>query len=639
MKTKNFLKTHLIGSVKERNSRVFYSLVQFIFNSQLHSQDGAMDEDDLKEIIHYKAGHHFKTALNWANENNDRFMAFELLKLEHKAHSSEKEGLECLHNNLSRFVMLPWIIDSFRKFYKEPSHKKWLRAFFNVVIELLLLYLPFIFDMYSDIILAVSYHRIAYVNKTFDESELLECSSNQFNFSCYKKSMLGKTESFIISSYDPVDPINSLSRLEISTNFQHMFKIAFVSTCFLIMISMANYIHSIPFLHIFNLKNPIWPWWKRLITLMVNILFKFLWPIFHIFLRMWYLVSKDKFIGDTHTMHSLTDIIEESIKTVEYGVESSLQLLLQLWLLHPFLSDISTWSNTEVVVRCVTGLANFLTFDTYPACYIEKALGKILLSVILFSLGVAKMKSYKPGQGYSGKSLGPIPIFLSIVAQTIARILTFRSLILMETSLGYFKYALFFFLHFLAVFTIKILFETQLVKETSAAPSDTGLLKRLNLKSTLYELNKFLLSGLSSTIVMIYKRKSEPVSGPSCFTFLSHTFLSHTAFFILILIQNLVLVTLPYMAPDLYPQDDCFTTDSRSKAVRIVVILWFVGVITQVIHYKMAHDWSPLNGPQVSKSELELDFTVPWSRRNRRFKASQQGLKCEKILRNDVNSR
>jgi len=100
-----------------------------------------------------------------------------------------------------------------------------------------------------------------------------------------------------------------------------------------------------------------------------------------------------------------------------------------------------------------------------------------------------------------------------------------------------------------------------------------------------------------------------------------------------------VLVTLPYLAPCLYPEVDCFTTDSRSKAVWIVVVLWFVGVIAQVIHYKMAHDWSPLNGPQVSKSELEFDFTVPWSRRNRRLKASNQGFKCKKIYRNSENTR
>ncbi|MFO0005210.1 MAG: hypothetical protein ACK559_29190, partial [bacterium] len=57
----------------------------------------------------------------------------------------------------------------------------------------------------------------------------------------------------------------------------------------------------------------------------------------------------------------------KNIKAVEYGIESSVQLFLQLWLLKPFLLDISVWSTNDVIVSCVTGVANFVTFDTYPA--------------------------------------------------------------------------------------------------------------------------------------------------------------------------------------------------------------------------------------------------------------------------------
>ena len=123
-----FLKTHLIGCVREKNLEVFNDLVLYISNSHLHAQEWTLDKEDLKVIIHHKTNDvnslFYKTALNWANENNDRVMTLELLKLEQKAHSSEKEGLACLRNNLSRDVMLPWIIESYRKFYQETVYKQ-----------------------------------------------------------------------------------------------------------------------------------------------------------------------------------------------------------------------------------------------------------------------------------------------------------------------------------------------------------------------------------------------------------------------------------------------------------------------------------------------------------------------------------
>jgi hypothetical protein len=227
------------------------------------------------------------------------------------------------------------------------------------------------------------------------------------------------------------------------------------------------------------------------------------------------------------------------------------------------------------------------------------------------------MKCYKHGQGFTDKPLKTIPIFLSILAQTIARILAFKSLILLEAPL--YKYAIFFFLHFVAVFAIKILFETPSLKETLTAPSEASQSKRATLIKTFsWDLFRFIFSGLSSTIVMIHFRRNQLASTTSHFTFRPHT-----VFFIISFLENLALVTLPYMAPHLYPEVDCFSADSRSRSVWIVVVLWFVGVISQILHYKMAHDFSPLNGPKLPEFKYEFDFAVPWSTRNRRFMATE----------------
>jgi hypothetical protein len=631
-KIMKFFKTHLIVCAKERNFRAFKILVLHIY-----TKEWALEKEDLKQIIHYKTNDinslFSKTALNWANENNDSVMTLDLLMLEKEAHSSEKEGLACIRDNLTRDAMLPLITETYRNLYDEPKNKRLCRVFFKVVFELLLLsYMLFMFDIYSDINLTVSYYGFGYGNKTFDASEMTQCPGSQFNLSCYERTSMSRTRSFENSSYDTLDQTSGAS-YEKSFNLHQMFQAAFITTCLSTRISLVFYFYSIPvdqclialprslmrmlprkvFLALHENKTlvqsilQVWinsPGTRRsdastiicvtlprisfltkiLLTLLV-ILGKLMWPIHHMLQRMKYLASLKS--SEHSDRHSVCEETWANIKAVEYGVESSFQLLLQIWLLEPILSDISTWSNTEVVVRCVTGLANFLTFDTYPACYIEKALGKILLTIISLTLGVANMKCYKHGQGFTDKPRKIIFIFLNILAQTIARILAFKSLILLEAPL---KYVIFFLVHFVFVFL-----ETPLLKETLTAPSEACQSKRATLiKYFSWELFSFIFSGLSSTIVMIHFRQSHAVSHK----FHVH-FLSHTSFFILILIENLVLVTLPYMAPHLYPEVDCFTADSRSRTAWIVVVLWFVGVISQILHYKMAHDFGPLNVPQV----------------------------------------
>jgi hypothetical protein len=348
-----------------------------------------------------------------------------------------------------------------------------------------------------------------------------------------------------------------------------------------------------------------------LFQLVLGAVSKLLWPLVHMWRRMRYLSS----LKSGEYKHQ-SDETWKNIKAVEYGIESSVQLFLQLWLLKPFLLDISVWSTNDVIVSCVTGVANFVTFDTYPACYIEKALGKILLTIISLTLGVSYMKCYKPGQGFNDKPLKTIPILVSILAQTIARTFALKSLILLETPLGKFKFAIFILTHYAAVFTIKILFEIT---------PDTEKQKDFKInKEKLRNLLMFIASGLSSTIVMIHLYKDQPIKK-------SHfTFLTHTSFFILSLVQNLVLVTLPYLTPHLYPKVDCFSNDSRSIAVGVVVGLWFVGVIAQILHYIWAHEWRRLNGQQQvtgfkpEKNQKRREWTDPqafWCKKNLSEKA------------------
>ena len=77
-----FLKTHLSGCSKEMHKDLFVEIYHFLTEGSTNGDNkiSAPNEAELNHIIHYKSkckpGTTFsKTALNWANENNDRVVA------------------------------------------------------------------------------------------------------------------------------------------------------------------------------------------------------------------------------------------------------------------------------------------------------------------------------------------------------------------------------------------------------------------------------------------------------------------------------------------------------------------------------------------------------------------------------------
>ena len=74
------MKTHLTACAKEMQAQIFKELTQVLFSSSHASAGGVvLTEIQLAKILHFKTPGDSpvfcKTALNWANENNDRFMA------------------------------------------------------------------------------------------------------------------------------------------------------------------------------------------------------------------------------------------------------------------------------------------------------------------------------------------------------------------------------------------------------------------------------------------------------------------------------------------------------------------------------------------------------------------------------------
>jgi hypothetical protein len=574
-----FLQTHLIGCTKEKNNKMFGELTKII-SSKI---------DSLDNIVHFKpdAGQNSifsKTALTWAIENSDQYMVMGLLKLEHECHKNEKEGLGCLQDNLRNHSLLPWIFETYRNFYPKTHCQS---SFRTVFVELFLLtHLPFFVDIYSDITLAISYEK--YSRENFSVTQLWSCDNIHINSSCYERIASDHPASYH-TDYANLMSDGSAFLQDIQDNFN----IAFWLTIVLLVFTFVFYIFYTVFVPSSALvtslvdkkdefsKNFCFPCplkikiSGRCQKAFLIIIGRLLWPLVH---SGWYLkyLSSPKSSQHQASLDEIT-AIWNNIKVVENGVETSIQLLLQLWLLRPFLSIILTWNFTELGNRSATGLVNFVTFEKYPACYIEKALFKILLTIFLLSLGISLMKK-KPGQTFA-KTL---PMFISIFAQTVGRIVGLASLVLMTTPLGYYKYAMFFVLHILLVFLINTLF----------------VVKRERKIERMGQLVRCFFNGLSSIIVMIQLIKEDEVDHKR-----HPSFLSHFCFQVLILLENLLLVCFPFIANGrYYPTEDCFPTHSQIIAICIVSCAWLVGAMFQVIHYKFCSPLSKRNGPQASPS-------------------------------------
>jgi hypothetical protein len=494
--------------------------------------------------------------------------------LEACVHGTAQEGLQCLRANLKSEALLPWT-DTFSKFYVRGRFSRWASAVCSVGKDLFLLsFMPYIYDVYSDISLAVDYFGFAFLNQTFNSNETVTCSGSQLS-SCFEN-----------SAGEMLDQMSLADR--------HRFKVSFWVTLTAIVASLLFYFccvafDSIPaFANSVSQRVSVWGrrrrWSEPVVRyfvfsswLFLAFPFVLLWPLLHL----WRCIKSKASLKPSQLGEQITksDKAWNNTKAVEYGIESSLQLILQLWLLSPFLLSIAAWSNKDLAISCVTGIANFITFNSYPACYVEKALGKILIAVISLTLGVAQMMSHKPGLGE--KPVNTTPIIVSVLAQTTGRMYALSSLILFAPATGYSKYAIFFTFHYVIVFLIKILCETtSSFKVNISRFCSGGLSKKHYDWTTFWNVVKFITSGFSSAIVMIHlQEEDQPFSGRKS------RFISHTLFFLLILVENLVVVVLPYMAPrHLYPPVDCYIADSQAHAVWAVLGLWSLGRVCLYIY-------------------------------------------------------
>ena len=234
------------------------------------------------------------------------------------------------------------------------------------------------------------------------------------------------------------------------------------------------------------------------------------------------------------------------IKTLENGVENVIQMFLQLYLLTPYISFLTTLSLSEFIQLSVSNIFDF-TDSLCEGRNLSIGMSKLFLSILSLSFGASSRQTSKPGITL-GQTLKNIALWLSFVCLSISRIMAIFSLVALQSPLP--GIVCFVLIHLVLVFFILI------DKSVSYRKVSSHFLT--------------IMSCISSHTVIISFRKYRGQT----------TFRRQLHFQSLILLENVLLCTLPLMIPDHYPPEDCY--DYSHKFIAFVVGLWSIGIILQV---------------------------------------------------------
>ncbi|XP_023348394.1 uncharacterized protein LOC111717116 [Eurytemora carolleeae] len=190
---KEFTRSHLSAACRENNMDLCREIIVFLNEGTTSTKKP--DIHELHQIIHYTVENHHifsKTALNYANQYDDRVLGLELLQLEKLVHLDKNKGLSCIKETLDSGPLLSWIIQRYKDFF--PDKNKWKTIGIAVLTFIkvgLLSFLPLLVDLISDINLASDYARFGFSNETVANEEIIwnctsSVSSSALDSSCFK---------------------------------------------------------------------------------------------------------------------------------------------------------------------------------------------------------------------------------------------------------------------------------------------------------------------------------------------------------------------------------------------------------------------------------------------------------------------
>ena len=390
-------------------------------------------------------------------------------------------------------------------------------------MQLIISFFFFFTDWYSDITLCYQYWGIAFDkelehgNTSCQETELL---------SCFDQSAMDLratyTQAFIL-----------------------MLITIIISSCAFFAVA---YQHS-PIDYIWNL-DPGKGFMRYIIQLVIwfiQFFSKIMWPFTYAIRAYIARVETDK---TEHNFELLEDkTMWAFLKSIENGFENSIQMFLQLYLLKPYVSYLTTMSFSQVIQQGIGSLFNF-SDSICDGKNVNIALGKLFLSILSLAYGSSSRRTSKPGITF-GQTIKNLVLWLSYICFSLTRTIAIFSLIALEHPLS----------GIICFMSIHLIMMPLVIYDKYFFRGWPNFIMSI-------------LSCLASHTLIIDFRPSER-GRP--------TFWIQIKFQLIILIENCVLLLLPVTQPDLYPDRKCY--NYSWDIVFFTNGLWVVGICLQVKSY------------------------------------------------------
>ena len=544
-----FLKNTLVSAAKYNEKNVVSEICSLLLDENHSSLNHLKKTRKLntKDILHFK-DYEKNQAIYYANYNNQLLTALDLLYVEKSVHGENRnDAMKCIRENSGYLELDQWMMDSFKLIH--PSGI-WPRRFLACIMVLTQVLLSFVFlfwDTISDALLCYQYMSIAF--KTEGSTSNATCVIEGQKSACIEQSAADIQESYTTASYVMMVTILVSTMAYVWAAIKH---------------SPGEWINK---LCTVNHNIPMVCFISQSCNLIVWLFAKFMWPVTYVIRSFSDRVEVNK-AGINESLQE-SESTWKLLKSIENGLENFIQMFLQLYLLKPHVSYLTTMSFSQVIQQGIGSVFNF----SDSICYgknVNIAIGKLLLSILSLSYGASSRMTSKKGITL-GQTIKNLVVWIAFVCLSLSRTLAIFFLIALNSPLP--GIACFICLHLTLVPFVFID-----ITGTSSNFIDLVLKACISIKkrpiSTIRYAGSFMMSSLASHTFVINFLSNERRNP---------TFWVQFKFQLIILVENLLLLLLPWIQPNLYPAVECF--DYSRSFIMYASVLWMVGICLQVKYF------------------------------------------------------
>lgn len=410
---------NLIKDEFQREKFVKYHLTPGVYSAHHQFTQALMSElyklslEDRNMVVHYKSTHpiYDQTALFWATRQTQQPILSDVVRAEFNVHVSKCEGKSRKSPGIECFEKLPntFFKDQAIRLYLDlfDFEKVWYKNLGTALVQVLLFsYTLFALDIYFDVELIFAYQE---QEDMINNQTISDLNSSDFKIA---------------------------SRISIGLIIASLVTYLILTWCFFEVPKALIWKNSQVFKCFLSLLNPV------------------IYP-FTYFIRQVRADTEPNSFGKSQRFEDCRSIWM-TIRRVEVGVESTGQIIIQLWLLKSYFETMQAWTDLEFFEHIWRGLGFLLSFGHMEATFIEKMLAKLFLSGLVTCGAISLIRVTKPTN--TGVTL-PMSLvyFFGCLSQILARLMTLSLFFMIDMDKNY--YLLFILLHVLLEFLIKVAFE------------------------------------------------------------------------------------------------------------------------------------------------------------------------------------